>query len=601
MADARPLTVRSIEIAPRRPSAVLRMAVQFVILSIVGGGLFLFHGISLYLTPWSQAIVNGIVKYVYKGDGQADTTVVLFREEHLAALGESYPVSYEGHAEVLEALSAYRPRAVFVDFAFLDPRSGQDIGRLNQAICGLRESGTAVYLAAPPAPAVKTSGHGLRDGLQWSCFEVVTAQMDVGQGVSGVLTYSNGTCAAPDPDRRCRPFVWTPAFAMYDARNTALARARLVPEDTQPMEIIWGNRVSELNRKWMSCTSERSFRHLYNMLRKDPLAEKRKCPHTNTISVLHLLGPVDGDVQRAIEGKAVFYGGSFQMVGDRVVSPVYDDLPGVYLHAMAYDNLVTFTGDYKRADHDGLSLSSVVNGLLLLFTVLLLLLVDKPPAWAKRLLGQLAGVSPRLKWLALGGAILCVIITVAIPTSLAAVFLLLPLLLGVVAVLHLAATHPRRPPSTRQFLKTCGLGLGVLAGAALLFLAVDGRYGIEAALLLVILPAYFVYKALVARDVLFVAATGLLIGAAIVSYLPPINLGPRNIVAYVAFFEMARRLMQCADEAAAKYFQLRQEHSAAEDWGVGPRTLRVVDWLFTLGIRGDEEEMSHENPTPTPT
>src|SRR5262245_6088884 len=149
VAEARPLTVRSTETAPRRPSRALRAVVQFVILTIVGCGLFLFHGISLHLTPWSQAIVNGIVKYVYKADGQADTTVVLFREEHLAELGESYPVSYEGHAGVLEALSAYHPRAVFVDFAFVDQRRGQDIGRLNQAICGLRESGTVVYLAAP--------------------------------------------------------------------------------------------------------------------------------------------------------------------------------------------------------------------------------------------------------------------------------------------------------------------------------------------------------------------------------------------------------------------------------------------------------------------
>ena len=72
-------------------------------------------------------------------------------------------------------------------------------------------------------------------------------------------------------------------------------------------------------------------------------------------------------------------------------------------------------------------------------------------------------------------------------------------------------------------------------------------------------------------------------------------------MAYVAFFATARSLMQYADKAAATYFQLRQEHSAAEDWGVGPGTLRVVDWLFTLGIRGDEEEMSHEHATPTPT
>ena len=89
--------------------------------------------------------------------------MVLFLEEHLAALGESYPVSYEGHAQVLEALSAYRPRVVFVDFAFLDQRSGQDIGRLNEAICGLQESGTAVYLAAPPP----LRGRAARGQDQW--------------------------------------------------------------------------------------------------------------------------------------------------------------------------------------------------------------------------------------------------------------------------------------------------------------------------------------------------------------------------------------------------------------------------------------------------
>ena len=112
-----------------------------------------------------------------------------------------------------------------------------------------------------------------------------------------------------------------------------------------------------------------------------------------------------------------------------------------------------------------------------------------------------------------------------------------------------------------------------------------------------VLPAYFVYKVLVARDVLFVATTGLLVGAAMVSYLPPINLGPRNIVAYVAFFEIARRLMRYADEAAAKYFALRRAHPRAEEWGVGPRVLAAVDWLFTLCCRGDHEETRHEGTT----
>ena len=541
-----------------------RALAQFLFLSAIGVVLFMFHGISLHLTPWSQAIVNGIVKYAYPPDGQHDTTVVLFREENLAELAESFPVSYARHAEVLEALSVYGPRAVFVDFAFIDARSAEDQAALGRAICDLNARGKVpVYLAAPAPSSGRDQGSPINARLL-ECAEPVNAQMDVERGVSGVLTYLHGTAGGGD--------LRVPVDArLRDVRRARAPRGRprLNPAAAQPMEIIWGNLASKLNESWMHCSSEGALSHLFNILRENPLAAKRTCPHTNTISVVHLLGPHNAGVRRAVEGKAIFYGGNFQMVGDRVISPVYDDLPGVYLHAMAYDNLVTFGSTYKRADHHGLSLSSVVNGLLLLFTVVLLLLVDKPPAFARALLAQLATVSPWIKWMALGVALLLIGVTIAFPTSLAAVLLLLPLLLGMVAVLHLAATRPPQPASARQFLRVYALGVGILAVAAVMFLVVDTRYGIEAGLLLVVLPGYFVYKALVARDVLFVATSALLVAAAVVSFLPPINLGPRNIVAYVAFFEVARHLMRHADEAAEKFFALRRAHPRAEEWGVG--------------------------------
>ena len=572
--------------ASQGPGASTRTLVQFVFLAALGGLLFNFHGISLHLTPWSQAIVNAIVKYTYDQTGQDKTLVVLFREENLATLRESYPISYARHAEVLEALAVYEPSAVFVDFAFIDKRPGQDVAPLSEAICALQEAGVAVYLAASPL-AGKAGGDGLRDGLDRSCFTPVDVQMDAETGVSGVLTYRvcKSTASSCEPSN----LYWTPAFKIA-APQVGLARA-----DAQQMEIIWGNRVSKLNESWMDCANDGTLVHLRQMLKENPLASKRKCPHTNTISVVHLLGPFDQKLKdEVIKGRTVFYGGSFEMAGDRVISPVFDDLPGVYLHAMAYDNLLTFGRDYKRAEQHGLSLSRVVNGLLLLFTIVLLLLVDKPPAFARRFLGRLGTVSPRLKWATLAVAVGCVALTAFTRTSVLAILLLVPLLLGVVAVLHLAATHPERRPSARQFLWSGLLGVMILLGAVLLFLGVDARYGIEAALLLVVLPGYFVYKALVARDVLFVATTVLLIGAAVVSFLPPINLGPRNIVAYVAFFEVARHLMRRADDAARRYFALRREQPDPASWGVGAGVLKTMDWIFALCIRGDDEEAMHE-------
>jgi hypothetical protein len=568
------------------PSPSTRTLVQFVFLAALGALLFNFHGISLHLTPWSQAIVNAIVKYTYDATGQQRTLVVLFREENLATLRESFPISYARHAEVLEALAVYEPAAVFVDFAFIDKRPGQDVAPLSDAICALRASGVAVYLAASPLPG-KAGGDGLRDGLDRSCFTPVDVQMDTEIGASGVLTYR----ACKNLATSCEPagLLWTPAFAMA-APQVGLARA-----DGQQMEIIWGNRVSALNESWMDCTSDGTLVHLRQMLKENPLASKRKCPHTNTISVIHLLGRFDQTLKdRVVKGNTVFYGGSFEMAGDRVISPVFDDLPGVYLHAMAYDNLLTFRKDYKRAEQHGLSLSRVVNGLLLLFTIVLLLLVDKPPAFARRLLGRLGTVSPRVKWATLAVAVTCVALTAVTRTSVLAILLLVPLLIGVVAVLPLAATHPERRPSARQFLWSGFLGATILLGAILLFLGVDARYGIEAALLLVVLPGYFVYKALVARDVLFVATTVLLIGAAVVSFLPPINLGPRNIVAYVAFFELARTFMRRADAAARRYFTLRAEQPDPASWGVSAGILTAMDWIFALCIRGDDEEVFHE-------
>src|SRR4029077_18566841 len=83
-------------------------------------------------------------------------------------------------------------------------------------------------------------------------------------------------------------------------------------------------------------------------------------------------------------------------------------------------------------------------------------------------------------------------------------------------------------------------------------------------------------------------------GAAVVSFLPPINLGPRNIVAYVAFFELARTFMRRADAAARRDFTLRAEQPAPESWGGGAGILKTMDWIFALCIRGDDEEVIHE-------
>jgi CHASE2 domain-containing sensor protein len=564
----------------RGPSSRVRLLIRFIALSAIGGLLFVFHGISLHLTPWSQAIINGIVKYSYRTTGQDDTTVVLFREENLRDLNESYPVSYRSHADVLEALAAYKPRAVFVDFAFVDRRSKAEIDQLSEAICTLAKAHTSVYLALPPPLPGQTESSPIAPELL-ACATPVSARRDTDYGTSGVLTYDRG-------EKTRTGLLPSPAFAM------APKGLGVKPDDAQAMEVVWGNGVAPLNLKWMTCEAESPFSHLFHVLRHDPMSVKLRCPYTRTISVAQLLGSSsDPDIQAALEGRAVFYGAAFQLTGDRVTSPVYEELPGVYLHAMAYDNLKTFGSHYKRAyretvilslsgRHIVVSLTAIVDALLLLFTVAILLLVETPLAPVTKLRDQLARVASPVERFALGAAALLVALGVAMPKTLPTVLLSLVPLLVVAAVVHLAPVVVERPSSVpRDFLRGGAWGLVIIVASVSAFLAIDRRLGLDAALLLVLLPAYFLYKVLIARDILFVATSVLLIVASLVAFWL-LDLGPRNVIAYVAFFEVARHLIAHAREAAEKYEALRKEHRAPSAWGLSARGLGALDWMFKL-------------------
>ena len=608
----------SARVAPRtvsfarvwRPSSWMRMLAQCLILAVLGVVLLSYHGLSVQLTPWSQAIVNAIVGHVYPTIGQQSTTVVLFREENLVELGDPYPVPYARHVDVLEALAAYKPAAVFVDFAFIDdPRAGDDVTALSRAICEVTRSRAGegrtvrVFLAAPPPPDSGDLGAKRADprtgGVNaklLECATAVNAQMDTERGSSGVLTY--GACRGSDCQRD--DVMKSPAFAMHHATVSSGPGALTGPHDGDPMEIIWANGYSELNRSWMNCRKPGPFQDIMAMVRYNPLAVKRTCPYSDTISVVHLLGPFNEDVRRAIQDRAVFYGASFEMAGDRVISPVYDDLPGVYLHAMAYDNLRSFGPQYKRAEQH--PASRVANGILLLFTVFLLTVVDKPLAPAKRLFGD-GTVARRATWmkvLAVAFAVVSIVAAVESGTGYPALFLLPALVFGMTTFLHVAATHldvappPDQDTAPARFLRKglLGVGIGVLGVAC--FLAVDRVGGAGNALLFVVLPGYFVYKALVARDWLFVVTSVLMVGAAVVCYLPPINLGPRNIVGYVAFFEAARHMIKWADGAGEKYLALRDKYRDPESWGVAVWLVPLADRFFTFLVRGEDKEMADE-------
>jgi hypothetical protein len=68
-------------------------------------------------------------------------------------------------------------------------------------------------------------------------------------------------------------------------------------------------------------------------------------------------GPIDpGDLEAKVRGKAVLYGVNLQSAGDVVSTPWHDRLPGVQVHAMALDNLLTYGDNYKRVSEPSIEI-----------------------------------------------------------------------------------------------------------------------------------------------------------------------------------------------------------------------------------------------------
>jgi CHASE2 domain-containing sensor protein len=478
--------------------AWLRPALRIVALWMIGYTFFIFHGISSHLTPWSQAFINAMVKFTYGGAGQRETTVVLFREDNLRHLDVQYPVPYRMHAQIVEAIASYRPRAVFIDFAFIDSREDPDIAELSAQLCALRDANpagpTPVFLAAPAGTTVR------KELLR--CALPVSPEMDEATGASGVLTYgSRGGKDGPS----------TAAFALAATNQRLRLDARSM---VKPLEIIWGKGVDALNRRWMRCEDLSLVASVRAVLKHGPLATKLACPYTRTITVGHLLNfASDKDVEAAVKGQTVLYGAGFRLTGDQVDSPVYEQLPGVYLHAMAYDNLVTFGSRYKRAEHDTFG------------------------AWVFN-----------------------------------AVFLLLSSILLVGFPRH----EPRRAETFAELKAAIRRGAAWGLLVALAVVGIAWAWGFDAGLLAVF-AVYFVYRWRVAKDTGFVALALIMVVVSLFAYYVQ-DIGPRNILAFLVFFEVVRHLEKHLKEGAERYFELRGGPSVST-----PRMVwRALDGFLSL-------------------
>lgn len=273
-----------------------------------------------------------------------DTTVLLIDDASLERQNVGWPVPYQTHARWLRNIGLiYKPRAIFLDITFASERGDPTLPQLVAALCELRDAGVPVFLAALP----DDDGHlRLRSGLaptdgQAPCFTMV----DVRYAPSKV-------------DR----LVWSyPLWSDGDARSAALAIAQdaagvRIPKSDDTMALTWGVNNLDQRRFTPHCRQTRGgyVEMLPAYVRKllgDAEADLPICPYTRTLALSELRAS-DADQARLhdlLTGRYVMIGAALNGFNDTVLSPVQDVIPGVFMHAMALDNLLTYQGNYKRA------------------------------------------------------------------------------------------------------------------------------------------------------------------------------------------------------------------------------------------------------------
>jgi CHASE2 domain-containing sensor protein len=364
-ANAQAAPAGASEVAPARPSLVQRFrkpdaeAVRSLAATTpflwVWAALLSLAALQIYFDPfgfssltqrYSQDLANlTVTGPLYPDDGSNQVSVALIVDDSLHALGMQWPMSYGDHARALDSLLVYEPRAVAVDILFVDERDDPSYEQLLTVIERYKRAGVPLYFVGSPRTKP------VRPEIVAAGARIVDSTILFDDGVA--RTYPiRVTCLDGRRDATCPSL----AVRIYNDAFRANAGADAPPNSN--IELVWGVDTHPINRKWMKVVDANGQRRecpQLNVLQRvwgallDVSTLRSQCPHSGVIPAETLIrGDDDQDIRTLTEDRIVFYGASLEGSDDRAYTPVNGLLAGVFVHAMALDNLVSYGGKPKR-------------------------------------------------------------------------------------------------------------------------------------------------------------------------------------------------------------------------------------------------------------
>jgi CHASE2 domain-containing sensor protein len=286
-----------------------------------------------------------------------DISVVLLTEADLRKQQASWPVSYEFHADVLDSILERNPKSILIDIGFIDKfRPKNSLGDLVDVLRRAKEKkGVEIFLAAPQA-SLESKASVLPELLKYG--EPVSVLVDsTRMGNRYILQDENGRDSA--------------ALAIYNSAHPDPDKIEPICSGEKaifpPMHIAWGEFRESKNNGPYQCNGcilhlsppDRILKTILSNF--PPTAEnffeegfnnviRQTCPPHRTITIDYLLHGNDSWLNENIKNHFIFYGVDLDMVDDSIMPPTHKKLPGIYVHAMALDNLLQFKNNYITDD-----------------------------------------------------------------------------------------------------------------------------------------------------------------------------------------------------------------------------------------------------------
>jgi len=262
-----------------------------------------------------------------------DIVVILIEDEFLEIIG-GWPPSYRDYQRLLQRIEIGTPTSITLDILFSN--------KLNTEL----SAGAERFQSFVNSPTHNTPIYLAYDSEASEIFDLYAENGSNKVAVSWRENQDYYPKYGGDG-------IKTPAFKIYeDSFGKVESEIEMYP--------IWPK------------FEEKSFSFL-NLLNINHKAKQMKA--IKTISAVSLVGPdwskMKDSLTEIVHAKHVFIGANISGAQDVVESPIYGDIPGVYLHAVALQNLLFYKEDYFKKSFAIWGVEIDLNTLIELFTIIM--------------------------------------------------------------------------------------------------------------------------------------------------------------------------------------------------------------------------------------